>query len=149
MMGLARPLENLIEQLQKLPTIGPKTAQRLALFILKLPEDEARQLAVAIVNARTKVFPCSQCGYLTDIEPCAICREEKRDNQILCVTQEASDVVAIERTGFNGRYYVLNRGFNLLQGNGIEDINLIPFRRKDRWWRNKGSCISTQPGYRW
>lgn len=129
-MRLARPLENLIDQLQKLPTIGPKTAQRLALFILKLPEEEARQLAVAIVNARTKVFQCSRCGYLTDVDPCAICREEKRDNRILCVTQEASDVIAIERTGFNGRYYVLNKGFNLMQGNAIEDIDLIPFEEK-------------------
>ena len=69
-MRLARPLENLIDQLQKLPTIGPKTAQRLALYILKMPAEESRQLAQAIVDAQEKVFPCSVCGYLTDIDPC-------------------------------------------------------------------------------
>ena len=69
-MRLARPLENLIDQLLKLPTIGPKTAQRLALYLLKRPEEEARELARAIVEARENIFPCSRCGYLTDIEPC-------------------------------------------------------------------------------
>ena len=126
-MRLARPLENLIDQLLKLPTIGPKTAQRLALYILKMPPQEARQLAQAIIDAREKVFPCSRCGYLTDINPCAICQDESRDKGILCVAEEASDIIAIERTGYKGRYYVLNKNFNLLGDNNLEDLNLDPF----------------------
>ena len=129
-MRLAVPLENLIDQLIKLPTIGPKTAQRLALYILKLPEEESRQLAEAIITAREKVFPCSACGYLTDVDPCNICRDEKRDGSILCVAEEASDIIAIERTGFRGRYFVLNKDFHLMGDNRLEDLNLKPFVNK-------------------
>lgn len=126
-MRLARPLENLIDQLLKLPTIGPKTAQRLALYILKMPPAEALQLAQAIIDAREKVFPCSHCGYLTDSNPCAICQDESRDKEILCVAEEASDIIAIERTGYKGRYYVLNKNFNLMGDNNLEELNLDPF----------------------
>jgi recombination protein RecR len=126
-MRLARPLENLIDNLVKLPTIGPKTAQRLALYILKMPPAEARQLAQAIIDAREKIFPCSQCGYLTDSDPCSICQDESREKGILCVAEEASDIIAIERTGYNGKYYVLNKNFNLMGDTNLEDINLDPF----------------------
>lgn len=125
-MRLARPLENLIDQLLKLPTIGPKTAQRLALYILKLPENEARQIAQSIIDAREKVFPCSSCGYLTDIDPCAVCQDQGRDASLLCVAEETSDVIAIERTGFRGRYFVLNKNFHLMDGFNLEDLRLQP-----------------------
>ncbi len=125
-MRLARPLENLINQLLKLPTIGPKTAQRLALYILKLPESEARQIAQAIIDAREKVAPCSSCGCLTDVDPCAICEDEEREGHILCVAEETSDVIAIERTGFRGRYYVLNKNFHLMDGFNLDDLHLQP-----------------------
>ncbi len=123
-MRLARPLENLIDQLLKLPGIGPKTAQRLALYILKLPEIETRQLAQAIVDCRQKVFPCSRCGYLTDSDPCLICMDEGRDKTLLCIGEESSDVIAIERTGYKGQYYVLNKDFNLMEDKSLEDLNL-------------------------
>lgn len=125
-MRLARPLENLIDQLLKLPTIGPKTAQRLALYILKMPENEARQIAQAIIDAREKVAPCSTCGCLTDIDPCAICQDQGRDHRLLCVTEETSDVIAIERTGFRGRYFVLNKNFHLMDGFNLDDLKLAP-----------------------
>ncbi len=126
MVRLARPLENLIDQLLKLPTIGPKTAQRLALFILKLPENEARQIAQSIIDAREKVFPCSNCGYLTDSDPCLICSDPGRDSSLLCIAEETSDIIAIERTGFRGRYFVLNKNFHLMEGFHLEDLNLKP-----------------------
>lgn len=126
-MRLAQPLENLIDQLLKLPTIGPKTAQRLALYIIKQPTQEAKQLAEAILNARTKIFPCSTCGYLTDADPCIICRDETRDADIICVAEEASDIIAIDRTGFRGKYFVLNRQFHLLDNNSLENMDLKPF----------------------
>ena len=125
-MRLARPLENLIDQLQKLPTIGPKTAQRLALYILKLPPEESRQLAQAIVEAREKVFPCSICGYLTDIDPCLICSNPGRSTSSLCVVEEASDIIAIERTGYNGKYFVLNRSFRLMDDHDLNELKLDP-----------------------
>lgn len=126
-MRLARPLENLIDQLLKLPTIGPKTAQRLALYILKMPEEEARKLSQAIIDAREKVFPCTICGYLTDNDPCLICQDDKRQRSILCIVEEANDIIAIERTGYNGKYYVLNRSFKLMEDNDLGEMNLQPF----------------------
>lgn len=128
-MRLARPLENLIEQLQKLPNIGPKTAQRLALYILKLDIEEASSLSSAIIEAKNKVFPC-KCGYLTDREPCIICNDLSREDKIICVAEETSDVIALERTGFKGRYYVLNKSLNILDDNDIENINLEPLIEK-------------------
>jgi recombination protein RecR len=111
-MRLARPLEDLIDQLHKLPGIGPKSAQRMALFLLKLPQAEVQQLARAIVTAHEQVFPCSTCGNLTEIDPCGICSDGRRDQDTLCILEEASDVIAMERTGYQGQYYVLNRDFN-------------------------------------
>lgn len=125
-MRLARPLEHLIDQLQKLPTIGPKTAQRLALYILKMPPAEANRLAQAIVDAHEKVFPCSICGYLTDIDPCAICSNPGRVSNSLCIVEEASDIIAIERTGYNGKYYVLNRSFKLMDDHDLGEMDLDP-----------------------
>ncbi|MEA4925076.1 MAG: recombination mediator RecR [Syntrophomonadaceae bacterium] len=125
-MRLARPLENLIDQLQKLPTIGPKTAQRLALYILKMPPGEAQQLSKAIQDAQEKVFPCSICGYLTDIDPCVICSNPDRNGSSLCIVEEAGDIIALERSGYNGKYYVLNRTFRLMEDNDPGEMNLEP-----------------------
>ncbi len=125
-MRLTRSLENLIEQLQKLPTIGPKTAQRLALHLLKAPESQAQALAEAIVQARDTVRPCSQCGYLTETDPCVICRDLSRDRALLCVAEEASDVMAIERSGYRGRYYVINKEFKLMGDRSLEDLDFTP-----------------------
>jgi recombination protein RecR len=129
-MRLARPLENLIDELMKLPSIGPKTAQRMALYILKEPEAEARNLAKAVIEAREKIAPCSNCGYLTDIDPCVLCLDEKRDSSILCVAEEASDISAIEKTGFNGRYFVINQDFNLMDNSELEFRTLEKFKAK-------------------
>jgi recombination protein RecR len=125
-MRLARPLENLIDQLLKLPTIGPKTAQRLALYILKMPLEEVRQLSQILLDAREKVFPCSVCGYLTDMDPCHICCDPKRDRTSLCIVEEPSDIIALERTGYKGKYFVLNRSFKLMDDNDLGEMNLIP-----------------------
>ncbi len=129
-MRLVRPLENLIDQLVKLPTIGPKTAQRLALFLLKVPEFEAKALAEAILDMRAKVFPCSVCGYLTDLDPCHICRDDKRDKTTICVAEETSDIISIERTGYKGQYYVLNKEFHIMEGHNLDEIDLNPLKKK-------------------
>jgi recombination protein RecR len=125
-MRLARPLENLVDRLQKLPGIGPKTAQRLALFILKMPSEEARQLAQAIVDAREKVYPCPRCGFLTDEDPCIICRDVNRDRALLCLVADSSDIIALEKSGYQGQYFALNRNFSLMDDVDLGDINLQP-----------------------
>lgn len=125
-MRLARPLENLIDQLQKLPSIGPKTAQRLALYILRTPIEEANQLAKAIIEVQEKVFPCSVCGNLTDVDPCSICSNPGRSIDSLCIVEEASDIISIERTGYNGQYFVLNRSFRLMEDSDPTEMNLKP-----------------------
>ncbi len=129
-MRLARPLENLIDQLIKLPTIGPKTAQRLALFLLKVPEQEAKSLAQAILEMRLKVKPCSICGYLTDTDPCPICQDDQRDRSIICVAEEASDIISIERTNYRGQYYVLNKEFHVMEGQDLDEIDLEPLKKR-------------------
>lgn len=130
LMRLARPLENLIDQLVKLPTIGPKTAQRLALFLLKVPKGEAEALAQAILEVRAKVFPCTVCGYLTDVDPCQICQDENRDTSIICVAEEASDIISIERTNYQGQYYVLNKEFHVMEGHDLDEIDLKPLKAR-------------------
>ncbi len=125
-MRLARPLENLIDQLQKLPSIGPKTAQRLALYILRAPAEESRRLANAIIEVREKVFPCSICGNLTDVDPCSICSNSTRSKDSLCIVEEPSDIISIERTGYCGQYFVLNRSFRLMEDSDPTDMNLKP-----------------------
>lgn len=144
-MKFARPLEKLVDELQKLPTIGPKTAQRLALYILKSPEEEVKKLAEAIIEAKTKVFPCSRCGYLTDVDPCVICRDEKRDKSLLCVAEETSDIIAIERTGFRGQYFVLNKDFNLMGNDDLGDLNLKPLEEKLKTGEVKEVILALNP----
>lgn len=125
-MRLTRSLEDLIDQLQKLPTIGPKTAQRLALYLLKASDEQVQGLAKAILQAHQQVRPCSRCGYLTEDDPCVICRDIGRDRSLLCVAEEASDVMAIERSGYRGTYYVINKEFKLMGDKGLEDLDLSP-----------------------
>ncbi|SHH23008.1 DNA replication and repair protein RecR [Thermosyntropha lipolytica DSM 11003] len=144
-MHFARPLEKLIDELQKLPTIGPKTAQRLALYILKTPEEEVRKLAEAIIDAKSRVFPCSRCGYLTDIDPCPICRDEKRDKSILCVAEEAGDIIAIERTGFKGQYFVLNKDFNLMGHDDLGSLNIKPLEERLKTGEVKEVILALNP----
>ncbi len=144
-MRLVRPLENLIDQLVKLPTIGPKTAQRLALFLLKVPESEAKALAQAILEMRLKVFPCSVCGYLTDIDPCHICLDDERDKSIICVAEETNDIVSIEKTGYKGQYYVLNKEFHVMEGHNLDEIDLNPLKKRLRSGEIKELILAFNP----
>ncbi|MBO8159981.1 recombination mediator RecR [Thermosyntropha sp.] len=144
-MKFAKPLEFLIDELQKLPTIGPKTAQRLALYLLKSPEEEVNKLVKAIVDAKTRVSPCSVCGCLSDIDPCMICRDEKRDKGILCVAEETSDIIAIEKTGFKGQYYVINKDFNLMDNNDLTQLDLKPFEERLKSGEVKEVILALNP----
>ena len=118
-------IEDLVTELAKLPGIGRKTAQRLTFHLLKQPPDAALRLADAIRTVRERITACGVCGTLTDDDPCAICRDPRRDASLLCVVEEASDVTAIERAGrFRGRYHVLGGRLSPLEGVGPEALHL-------------------------
>lgn len=120
-----KPLEILINELSKLPGIGGKTAQRLAFHILSLDEKEVSQLAGAILNAKKEMKYCSVCGNLTDTDPCRICGDASRRQDVICVVESPRDVAAMERIReFNGLYHVLHGVISPMEGIGPEDINL-------------------------
>jgi len=118
-------LTTLIEELSRFPGIGRKTGQRLALFILKSPQDNAANLARAILDVKTKIHFCSICGSITEEDPCWICRDPKRSDQLLCVVEDAADILTFERTNsFRGRYHVLGGVLSPLDGIGPEDLRV-------------------------
>jgi recombination protein RecR len=121
----AKPIDQLIEALTKLPGIGRKTAARLAFYILRSSLSEAQGLARAILDVKEKIHFCSICFNLTDEDPCRICQDEHRIREILCVVEGANDLIAIENTGvFHGRYHVLHGTISPLEGLGPEDIKV-------------------------
>jgi recombination protein RecR len=112
-----RPLARLIDELSKLPGIGPKTAQRLALYILNIPKEEARFLAQSIISAKEQVKRCQVCHNLTDQSICEICRDDNREKNTICVVETARDLMAIEKTGgYKGLYHVLQGAISPLDG---------------------------------
>lgn len=125
MLYYAEPVARLIEEFGKLPGIGPKTAQRLAFYLLNRDPAEARGLAKAIVNAREKVGYCSLCSNLTDTDPCLMCRDENRSRSLICVVEEPRDVVAIERTReYKGLYHVLHGAISPMEGVGPDQLKV-------------------------
>ena len=120
-----KPLEILINELSKLPGIGGKTAQRLAFHILSLEDKEAEQLAGSILRAKREMRYCSVCGNLTDTDPCRICSDPDRRQDVICVVESPRDVAAMERIReYNGLYHVLHGVISPMEGIGPEDINL-------------------------
>ena len=121
----AKPIDHLIEALAKFPGIGRKTASRSAFHILRSSASEAQALARAILDVKEKIRLCSICFNLTDEDPCQICRDERRNKEILCVVEGPNDLIAIENTGeFNGIYHVLHGTISPLEGIGPEEIKI-------------------------
>lgn len=119
------PLTELINQFERLPGIGKKTAQRLAYNILEQPPERAEKFAEALVNARRKIHFCKKCQGLTDLEVCAICDSSERDHSVICVVAEPKDVMAFERTReYNGLYHVLHGVISPLQGIGPDQLRI-------------------------
>lgn len=119
------PVQDLIEELGRLPGIGPKSAQRLAFHILRVPAEDARRLAAAVVEARERIAWCRECFNLAEGDQCRICADDRRDRSVVCVVEDARDVVAIERTGgFRGRYHVLQGAISPLEGVGPEQLRV-------------------------
>jgi recombination protein RecR len=122
---LPDPLIRLIEELQRLPGIGPKSAQRLAFHILRTPREQADRLVEAVRDVKERVTYCSTCNNITDVDPCGFCSADNRDRHIICVVEEPQNVSAIEKTGeFKGLYHVLMGALSPLQGIGPDDLKI-------------------------
>lgn len=120
-----QPVQALIDELGRLPGIGPKSAQRIAFHLLKMSVDDAHRLASSITEAKARVRFCDRCWNVAEAELCPICADDRRDPSIVCVVEESRDIVALERTGeFNGRYHVLMGALNPLDGVGPEDLKI-------------------------
>ncbi|MEG0857584.1 MAG: recombination mediator RecR [Terrisporobacter sp.] len=118
-------IEKLIEEFAKLPSVGQKTAQRLTLHILNLPEEEVREFASALVKARGTIKYCKVCGNFTDSDPCSICSNPNRDQNVICVVEQPKDIMTLEKVKeFNGVYHVLHGNLSPMQGRGPQDIRI-------------------------
>lgn len=125
MWGYPEPLSRLIEQFMKLPGIGPKTAARLAFHVLTMPTEDVGKFSVALVDVKTKLTECAVCCNITEMSPCSICLDRRRDATLLCVVQDSKDVHAMERTHeFNGKYHVLHGAISPMEGIGPNDIRI-------------------------
>ena len=125
------PLARLIEQLQRLPGVGPKTAQRLALHILKRPDNEIQALAKALIDAKKRVGLCKVCFHFSEHPICDICRNPNRDSQTICVVADARDVIALEKTReYRGKYHVLGGVMSPMDGIGPEQLYIQPLVRR-------------------
>jgi recombination protein RecR len=119
------PVQSLIDELGRLPGIGPKSAQRIAFHLLKVPADDVARLAHAITDAKARVRFCERCFNIADDVLCPICNDDTRDSSVVCVVEESRDIVAIERTGeFRGRYHVLLGAMSPLEGIGPEQLKI-------------------------
>jgi recombination protein RecR len=119
------PVARLIEALQRLPGIGPKTAQRMTFFLLKRPIDEVRELSDSLMAVKDRIVYCGICFNVTDQDPCRICVDPARDGRLLCVVEEPNDLLAMERTGeYRGRYHVLLGALSPLDGIGPDDLKV-------------------------
>jgi len=135
----------LIEQLQKLPGVGPKSAQRLALYILKRPEQDAIELAQAIVAAKKQVGLCQVCFHLSAEPICEICRNPNRETGTICVVADSRDVIALEKTReYSGKYHVLGGVFSPMDGIGPDQLNIQSLVTRVSQKKNSGSYLSYQ-----
>lgn len=124
-------IEKLIEEFAKLPGIGYKTAQRLTMHVLNLPQDEVREFAEALVKARGTIKYCSICGNYTDKDPCAICGNPNRDKNVICVVEQPKDIISMEKVKeYNGVYHVLHGNISPMAGRGPEDIKIRELIRR-------------------
>ena len=120
-----QPVQTLIDELGRMPGVGPKSAQRIAFHLLKIPADDVARLALSITDAKARVRFCTRCWNFAEGELCPICLDDRRDSTVLCVVEESRDIISIEKTGeFTGRYHVLLGAMNPLDGVGPEQLKM-------------------------
>ena len=142
----APPLANLINELTKLPGVGGKSAARLAYHLLKRPASEVEALAAAIVEVKQKIFRCSNCNNMTDVDPCAVCTDARRDPTLICVVEEAFNIPTIEATrDFKGVFHVLLGALSPLKGIGPQDIDVEGLLRRVQRGDVREVIVATNP----
>ena len=140
------PLNRLIEELRRIPSIGAKTAQRIAFYLIGLPHEETDSLANAIKDAKQKIFYCSQCSSLTHVDPCIYCSDSHRDDEAICVVEEPFNIASIEKTGiFKGRYHVLLGALAPLKGIGPDELKMDKLVSRIVEGQFKEVIIATNP----
>ncbi|MDW7979738.1 MAG: recombination mediator RecR [Verrucomicrobiales bacterium] len=131
MANLPEPIAALVTELRKLPGIGPRSAERIALHIVQAPAEKAQQLAATVLQARERIRACSICGALTESSPCAICADPQRDASILCVVEQPTDVLRIEKTGaFRGKYHVLGGKISPINKIGPDQLRIAELEKR-------------------
>ena len=139
-------LEALIAELTRLPGLGRKSAQRIAFHMLRTSEADARRLAEAILDLKSKVTDCEICGNVTETQPCALCADPRRDPSVLCVVEQPMDVLALERTGeFRGRYHVLKGALSPVDGIGPDQLRLTELLRRVKEGNVREVIVATNP----
>ena len=142
----AAPVVRLIEEFYKLPGIGPKSAQRLTYYLLRMPASEAQALAAAILDVKEKISFCSICQNVTDVIPCRICASGQRDRSFICVVEEPLDILAIERTrAYRGLYHVLHGVISPMDGIGPEDLKIEELLQRLRSGAVQEVILATNP----
>ncbi|HRR27321.1 MAG TPA: recombination mediator RecR [Acidobacteriota bacterium] len=140
------PIQHLIEEFRKLPGIGPKSAQRLVFHLLKRPEEESRSLAQAILDLKARLGLCSECNNISDLDPCRICRDPRRDRKTICIVEEPFNVLSIEHSGsYRGLYHVLHGVISPAQGIGPEELRLETLLRRLAGEEVEEVIIATNP----
>lgn len=146
MLDQEHPLSRLIEELKKIPSIGAKTAQRMAFYIIGIPQGEADRLADAIKEAKKKIFYCSICSSLTHVDPCQYCSNNKREQDVMCVVEEPFNISSIEKTGiFRGVYHVLHGTLSPLKGIGPDELKTDKLIDRIKDGQFKEIILATNP----
>ena len=146
MSRFAEPMARLIEELKKLPGVGAKSAQRLAFHILRSSEDDAAALAAAVRDVKDKLHLCSICNNITDVDPCAFCTSATRNQKLVCVVEEPTNIAAIEKTRhFNGVYHVLHGSISPLHGVGPEHLRIPNLVRRIEQGQADEIILATNP----
>jgi recombination protein RecR len=142
------PVARLIDALQRLPGIGPKTAQRLTFFLLKRPLEEVRELSSALTAVKERIVYCTTCFNVTDQDPCRICADPTRDPKLLCVVEEPNDLLAMERTGeYRGHYHVLLGALSPLEGIGPDDLKVRELLMRLEAYSATEVILATNPNF--
>ncbi len=142
----AAPVVRLVEEFYKLPGIGPKSAQRLAYHLLRMPAAEAEALAAAILDVKEKITFCSVCQNVTEVDPCRICSSDQRERSVICVVEEPLDILAIERTGkYRGLYQVLHGAISPMDGIGPEELKIGELLGRLRSGEVREVILATNP----
>ena len=145
-VNAAAPVARLVEEFHRLPGIGPKTAQRLTYHLIRMPEEQARSLAEAVLAVKDRIVLCSECYNITESDPCSVCSEPGRDQTSICVVEEALDALALERTRtYKGLYHVLHGVISPMNGIGPDDLKIQPLLGRIKRGNVQEIILATNP----